>query len=207
MGLLDLLFGKGNTNHVISEDGKSVIKNANDFAGFCRKIDRDESYHFPIDYIVKTDSTGNIGVFATHVSDNHWMESAYDYAKEGNVHFVKLTQKRMAATYDLTPDELSVLQDAERFADALRGGISFYSDFLLGEISFADFFRGGISRVISCKRTESGFEITRLLGNIQVYDKDTILSNIKISLLSSYSDVKIERDVDKKYPVDFSVKF
>lgn len=208
MGLFSFLFGNGNTNHVISESGKSIVENANAFAGFCRKIDKDASYRFPIDYTVKTDSTGDIGVFATHVSENTQLECAYDYARTGNVHFVELMQKGMAESYNLTPAELSVLQDAERFADALRSGISFYSDFLLSDLSFADFFRGGVSRVISCKRTKSFyFEITRLLGNVPMYEKNVILSDIKESLLSSYSDVKIEKDVDKKNPISFGIKF
>lgn len=208
MGLFNFLFGNGNTNHVISESGKSIVENANAFAGFCRKIDRDESYHFPIFYIVKTDSTGDIGVFATHVSENTELEVAYGYARERNVHFVELVQKDIAKRYDLTPAELSVLQDAERFADSLLSEISFFNDFLRSGISFADFFGGDISRVISCKRTESFyFEITRLLGNIPVYEKNIILSDIKESLLSSYNDVKIEGDVDKKNPISFTVKF
>ena len=199
MGLFNFLFGKKNTDstdYALSESSQSVVENANAFAGFCRKIDRDESYHSPIYYIVKTDSTGDVGVFAVHVSDNNYMEVAYDYAKNGNVHFVEVTQKRMAEIYGLTPTELSVLQDAERFADSL-----------LAEISFATFFLGRTSRAISCKRSSSGFEITRLLGYVPEYEKDIILSEIKISLISSYSDVMIETDIDMKTPVSFSVKF
>lgn len=207
MGLFSFLFGNGNTNHVISESGKSIVENANAFAGFCRKIDKDASFHFPIYYIVKTDSTGDIGVFATYTSDNDWLEVAYDDARKGNVHFVELTQKQMAEIYDLTPAELSVLQDAERFADSLLSEISFFNDFLRSGISFATFFLGRTSREISCKRSASGFEITRLLGYVPEYEKDLILSDIKESLLSSYSDLKIEGDVDKKSPISFSVKF
>lgn len=207
MGLFNFLFGNGNTNHVISESGKSIVENANAFAGFCRKIDRDESYHSPIYYIVKTDSTEDVGVFAVYVSDNNSIHAAYDYAKEGNVHFVGLMQERMAETYDLTPAELSVLQDAERFTDSLLSEISFFNDFLCSGISFATFFLGRTSREISCKRSASGFEITRLLGYVPEYEKDIILSEIKISLLSSYSDVMIETDIDMKSPIFFSVKF
>lgn len=210
MGLFNFLFGKKNTDYTdyaLSESCQSVVKNANAFAGFCRKIGRDESYHFPIYYyVVKTDSTEDIGVFATHISDSICMESAYRYAKEGDVHFVELVQKGMAKTYDLTPTELSVLQDAERFTDSLLSRIPF-EDFLFGRVSFADFFSGGISRVISCRRDGSTFEITRFLGNVPVYEKKIILSEIKMSLLSSYSDVKIEKDIDTKNPISFSVKF
>lgn len=210
MGLFNFLFGKKNTDstdYALSESSQSVVENANAFAGFCRKIDRDESYHSPIYYIVKTDSTGDVGVFAVHVSDNNYMEVAYYYAKNGNVHFVEVTQKRMAEIYGLTPTELSVLQDAERFADSLLAEISFFDDFLLSGISFATFFLGRTSRAISCKRSSSGFEITRLLGYVPEYEKDIILSEIKISLISSYSDVMIETDIDMKTPVSFSVKF
>ena len=116
-------------------------------------------------------------------------------------------RQQMAKIYDLTPAELSVLQDAERFADSLLSDISFFNDFLRSGISFATFFLGRTSREISCKRSASGFEITRLLGYVPEYEKDIILSEIKISLLSSYSDVMIETDIDMKSPIFFSVKF
>lgn len=208
MGLLNFLFGKKNTDYVLSESCQSVVKNANAFAGFCRKIDRDASYHFPIYYynILETDSTGNIGVFATHICENIQMEAAYRYAREGDVHFVELAQKRMAETYNLTPIELSVLQDAECFADSLLSGIPF-EELLFGRVSFADFFGGKVSRVISCRRDGDTFEITRFLGNVQLFEKNIILSEIKKSLLSSYSDVMIEEDIDIKTPISFSVKF
>lgn len=207
MGLFNLFFEKENTNHVLSESCQSVVKNANAFAGFCRKFGRDESYHFPIDfYVLETGSTGNVELFATHISDNTYMELAYRHAKEGDACLVEHTRKWLAEIYDLTPAELSVLQDAERFADSLLNEIPF-ADLLFGRASFADLFHGRISRAISCKRSGDSFEINRFLGNVPVYEKNIILSEIRKSLLSSYSDVKIESDIDMKSPAVFSVKF
>jgi len=186
MGLFNFLFG---TNHVISEDGKSVIQKANDFAGFCRKIDKDERIHSPISYMVKTDSIGLIGVFAFFISDNTNLEVAYSHAIKGgesNERIAKLSYENMIRECGVTPAESRAFIDADHFVDVLRGEMS----------------------VITCKRTGfSRFEITRFLGYIPMYDEKAILTDIKISLLSSYSDVKIERDVDKKYPVNLCVKF
>ena len=184
MSLLSSLFGKNSTNNTISTSCQYVVDNANAFAGFCRKINTERGCCFSIVYKLGTTSAGTIEVYATHriYDNNSLLEVAHDCAMRNDRIGLEITHKKIIEAYDLTPTELGVLRDAS---------------------DFADFLRGGIPGFISCKRSRSDFEITRMFGIVPLYEKDIILADIKKSILSSYSDMKI-----KSYsPVLLSIGF
>lgn len=187
MSLLSFLFGKNstnyNTNQVLSTSCQHVVDSANAFTGFCRKINTDRHY-FSISFKLGTTSGGTIELYATHriYDNNTLLEVAHDCAMRNDRIGLETTHKMIIEAYDLTPTELGVLQDAS---------------------DFADFLRGEIPGFISCKRSGSDFEITRTFGIVSLYEKDILLAEIKKSLLSSYSDMKIVIDS----PVVLSIGF
>lgn len=178
MSLINSFFGKKKSNDVCSSRSSQtknyqyILNNAVAFAGLCGKISKSEDKRcaFPVYYRLRTTDTGLVEVYATHtIHDDDLLDFAYNRAMENDRFGVEYAYNQMIDKYKLTSTELRSFQDVSDFMDFLRGGISGYN---------------------SCKRSGSDIEITQELGCVQSYEKNVILSEIKRSVLNSYSDVR-----------------